>query len=36
VDMLICAAAVRHDVAVFTVDRDFERYARALPVRLLR
>lgn len=34
VDMLICAIAVRHDLAVFTTDRDFERYAKVIPIRL--
>lgn len=34
VDFLICAAAARHRVAVFTTDGDFDRYARLLPVKL--
>jgi predicted nucleic acid-binding protein len=34
VDMLICAIAVRRDLAIFTADRDFDGYARHLPVRL--
>jgi predicted nucleic acid-binding protein len=33
-DMLICVVAQRLDVAVFTTDRDFERYAAVLGVRL--
>jgi hypothetical protein len=36
VDMLICASAVRHDLAIFTTDRDFDRYAKHLPLRLHR
>ncbi len=34
VDFLICAAARRRGLAIFTTDRDFERYARVLPLRL--
>ena len=34
VDLLICAAAARRDLPIFTVDADFRRYARVLPVRL--
>ncbi len=33
-DYLICALALRLDLAVFSVDRDFGRYARVLGVRL--
>ena len=33
-DYLICALALRLDVPVFSVDRDFTRYARILHVRL--
>ena len=32
VDMLICVVAIRRNMAVFTNDPDFERYARALPL----
>ena len=32
-DYLICALALRLDVPVFSVDRDFTRYARILHVR---
>ena len=34
VDLLICAAAARRDLPIFTVDADFRRYARVLPVKL--
>ena len=34
IDLLICAVAHRIDVAIFTTDRDFQRYARHLPIRL--
>jgi predicted nucleic acid-binding protein len=34
VDFLICAASVRHDLAIFTTDRDFQAYRRHLPIRL--
>jgi predicted nucleic acid-binding protein len=35
VDMLLCSVAIRRDWAIFTSDRDFERYARHLPIVLL-
>jgi predicted nucleic acid-binding protein len=34
VDMLICAVARRRGMAIFTTDRDFENYARALTLKL--
>jgi predicted nucleic acid-binding protein len=34
IDMLICAAAHRHEVPIFTTDADFSGYARHLPIRL--
>jgi len=33
-DFLICSAARGRGWEIFTTDKDFERYARALPVRL--
>ena len=33
-DFLICAVAVRHDLAVFTKDGDFPHFAKRLPVVL--
>jgi predicted nucleic acid-binding protein len=33
-DFLICAAAHRHQVPIFTTDRDFSRFAKILPVAL--
>ncbi len=33
-DLLICALAVRISASIFTLDRDFEAFARILPVRL--
>lgn len=33
-DFLICAAAVNHDVPIFTLDQDFENYKKWLPIRL--
>ena len=35
VDFLICAAAGRRQWQVLTLDKDFERYARHTPIRLL-
>lgn len=33
-DFLICSAADRYEMPIFTLDRDFERFAALLPVRL--
>jgi len=33
-DMLLCAVAARHEMSVFSTDRDFERYSRVIQVRL--
>ena len=33
-DFLICAAAVRYELSIFTVDEDFERFAHFLPISL--
>ncbi len=34
VDFLICSVALRRNWAVFTMDKDFTRYVRHLPLRL--
>jgi predicted nucleic acid-binding protein len=34
IDFLICATAHRRSWAIFTMDRDFQRFAEVLPVRL--
>lgn len=34
IDLLICAVAYRHKLAIFTTDHDFARYADHLPIRL--
>lgn len=34
IDLLLCAIAARHDLALFTDDRDFESYRKVLPIRL--
>jgi predicted nucleic acid-binding protein len=34
IDMLICAIAARRQWSIFTIDRDFARFAEILPVRL--
>jgi len=33
-DLLICAVAVRHQMAIFTTDSDFDNFARYLPIDL--
>jgi predicted nucleic acid-binding protein len=35
-DFLICAAASRRDLAIYTTDRDFEHYAKVLGLQLHR
>ncbi len=35
-DLLICAAAVRHSLKIFTTDTDFAAYARYIPIKLHR
>lgn len=35
-DFVICAAAERYDLAIYTVDDDFGRYESFLPIRLHR
>jgi len=35
IDLLICAAASRHETPILTTDADFERYASLLPIRLV-
>jgi hypothetical protein len=34
VDFLICAIAIRFDAPIFTTDKDFDRYASHLSIRL--
>lgn len=34
-DFLICAVAIRRNWGVFTVDQDFARYEKVLPVKLV-
>jgi predicted nucleic acid-binding protein len=34
VDMLICAVALRNGWQIFSTDRDFVHYAKAIPIRL--
>jgi predicted nucleic acid-binding protein len=34
IDFLLCAMAARLDAPIFTTDKDFERYAKHLPIRL--
>ena len=33
-DLLICAVASRRELPIFTTDRDFERFARLVPISL--
>jgi len=34
IDFVICAVAVRHELAIFTDDKDFAGYKAVLPIRL--
>ena len=36
IDFLICAVAVRNKLPIFTLDKDFERYAQPLGISLYR
>ena len=36
IDFLICATAIRRTWQIFTTDRDFSRYATALPLNLYK
>lgn len=36
VDLLLCAVALRRGWTIFTTDSDFDRYARATGVKVLR
>jgi hypothetical protein len=36
IDFLICAVADRYDLAIFTIDADFELYRRYIPVKLYK
>jgi predicted nucleic acid-binding protein len=36
VDHLICATATRRDWPIFTLDHDFDRYAKHLPIKLFK
>lgn len=33
-DLLLCAIAIRNNLTIFTTDKDFSQYAKALPIRL--
>jgi predicted nucleic acid-binding protein len=35
-DFLICSVAVRRDIPIFTSDRDFDSFAKKLPIMLYR
>jgi predicted nucleic acid-binding protein len=34
IDFLICAVAELHEMSIFTLDKDFIRYATVLPIKL--
>ena len=34
VDFLICAAAINNEISIFTTDKDFENYKKAISIRL--
>ena len=34
IDFLICAVAIRIDVPIFTTDKDFPQYQKAIPIQL--
>ena len=36
IDFLICAVAYNNDLMIFTTDKDFQHYAKYLPIRLFK
>jgi len=36
IDFLICAVASRNDMSIYTTDKDFDNYSKALKIRLHR
>ena len=34
-DFLICAVAHNHDLSIFTTDKEFDHFAKYLPIKLL-
>lgn len=36
IDLLLCAVAMRRELALFTTDPDFKRYAQHLPLTLYK
>ena len=36
IDFLICAVASRNDMSIYTTDKDFDNYSKALTIRLHR
>jgi len=34
IDFLICSVASAHDLQIFTLDKDFDRFQKILPIRL--
>jgi predicted nucleic acid-binding protein len=36
VDYLICATAARREWSIFTLDQDFDRYAKHLPIKIFK
>lgn len=36
IDFLICAVALSHDLSIYTYDKDFFRFAGAIPIKLLQ
>jgi len=35
-DFLLCAVSIRQDMEIFTLDKDFTHYAKAIPIRLFK
>ena len=36
IDFLICAVALSHNLSIYTYDKDFFRFAGAIPIKLLQ
>lgn len=35
-DFLLCSASVRHNMPIFTSDKDFELYSKVIPIKLFQ
>ena len=36
IDFLICAVSYNNELLIFTTDKDFDNYAKYLPIKILK